>query len=191
MPGKVSGGIGPLVSGPPCRHQGRPAAKWGGPLTKWMNACKSVLISRTRHRLNGTRKVLGGWSRTPRRAPETGHGTRTVDTVGTQGPSTTSCAATRRSSRIRIAHERSSKACRASAIIFDILSPLVGRKCRPPLATRLPSSPFKTSIFSRQKADFIRKKIILPPASSSPRPGGEAARWTSCAGRPISQTSWC
>ena len=133
------------MSGPPCRHQGRPAAKWGGPLTKWMNACKSV--SRTRHRLNGTRKVLGGWSRTPRRAPETGHGTRTVDTVGTQGPSTTSCAATRRSSRIRIAHERSSKACRASAIIFDILSPLVGRKCRPPLATRFPSSPFKTSIF--------------------------------------------
>ena len=109
MPGKVSGGIGPLVSGPPCRHQGRPAAKWGGPLTKWMNECKSV--SRTRHRLNGTRKVLGGWSRTPRRAPETGHGTRTVDTVGTQGPSTTSCATTRRSSRIRIAHERSSKAC--------------------------------------------------------------------------------
>eukprot|EP00964_Phaeocystis_antarctica_P077670 scaffold48242_cov51-Phaeocystis_antarctica.AAC.3 len=24
-----------LVSGPPCRHQGRPAAKWGGPLTKF------------------------------------------------------------------------------------------------------------------------------------------------------------
>eukprot|EP00964_Phaeocystis_antarctica_P010514 scaffold5788_cov106-Phaeocystis_antarctica.AAC.1 len=24
-----------LVSGPRCRHQGRPAAKWGGPLTKF------------------------------------------------------------------------------------------------------------------------------------------------------------
>ena len=38
------------------------------------------------------------------------------------------------------------------------LSPLVGRKCRPPLATRLPSSPFKTSIFfaDGRKDDKIR-----------------------------------
>ena len=31
----------------------------------------------------------------------------------------------------------------------ELVVPLVGRKCRPPLATRLPSSPFKTSIFFR------------------------------------------
>ena len=48
-------------------------------------------------------------------------------------------------------------------------SPLVGRKCRPPLATRLPSSLLKTSIFSRcaelkRPHDMFFKKITSHPS---------------------------
>jgi hypothetical protein len=34
-------------------------------------------------------------------------------------------------------------------------SPLVGRKCRPPLATRLPSSPFKATIFFQAQSTLL------------------------------------
>ena len=48
-------------------------------------------------------------------------------------------------------------------------SPLVGRKCRPPLATRLPSSLLKTSIFSCSGPSFDRHislRMTLFPLST-------------------------
>ena len=40
-------------------------------------------------------------------------------------------------------------------------SPLVGRKCRAPLATRLPSSPFKTSIFITRVAPHCVNTLMI------------------------------
>jgi hypothetical protein len=52
-------------------------------------------------------------------------------------------------------------------------SPLAGRKCRPPLATRLPSSLLKTSTFSRRNRELgtisvyigYRFRFITPPCT--------------------------